>query len=436
MNSPFALLKQRPFAALFSTQFFGAFNDNLFKTALVLLLTFNPHVSAPLANWLDLPVEIVVRQLNAAAGALFILPFFIFSAFAGEIADKYSKDFVVRQVKLAEIVIMLLATIGFMTLSPFWLLFCLFAMGAQSTFFGPTKYSLLPEILTTKTLLAGNALVQAATFAAILLGSILGGVLIASSGGSAKVSIGVVAFAVLGWLASLFIGYRKPADKGLKLDWNVFTATFKLMRKSIVRPVIGPAMLGLSWFWLTGMAMITLMPLIAKNVLGGDEYMSVTLLAVATIGASIGSLACNHFLKGKVSTALAPYGAGLMALTLFCISILPQQLPGTVDLAAFLLSLNGLVVVALIVMFAVGGGLFAVPLFVLLQARSEDNERSQIIAAANILNALFMVIGNLLLGAVMTAGVGELGCLAGLALSNALIAVASHYVHKHISKKA
>lgn len=435
MKSPLELLKQRPFTALFTTQFFGAFNDNLFKTALVLLLTFNPQVSMPIAKLFDMPVEIVIRQLNAAAGALFILPFFIFSAIAGEVADKYSKDRVVHQVKLAEIAIMAIAAIGFMALSPYLLLLCLFAMGTQSTFFGPTKYSLLPEILTSKTLLGGNALVQAATFVAILLGSILGGVLIASQSGAGKVSIGIVIFAVLGWLASLFIGRRKAANKDLKIDWNIARGTYKLMRYSLAKPVIGPAMLGLSWFWLTGMAMITLMPLITKNILGGDEYVSVTLLAVATLGASIGSLACNKLLKGKVSFSLAPYGAALMALMLLSLSVLPQQLSDTVSLGAFLLSINGWVVMLIIMAFAIGGGMFAVPLFVLLQAHSHDDERSQIIAAANVLNALFMVIGNVVLGAVMTAGVNELGCLAGLAITNGLVAFACYWLNLRFNKQ-
>lgn len=436
MLNPLSLLKQRSFAALFTTQFFGAFNDNLFKTGLVLLLTFNPHVSAPLAAWLEMPVEIVIRQLNAAAGALFILPFFIFSALAGEISDKYPKDRVVHGVKVSEIVIMLVAAAGFMSLSPFLLLLCLFAMGVHSAFFGPTKYSLLPDILTSKSLLAGNALVQAATFAAILLGSILAGVLIAENQGTSYISIGVVAFAIIGWIACLFIERQKPSNKALKLDWNILRSTFRLMRQSLPRPVIGPAMLGFSWFWLTGMAMVTLLPLFTKNILGGDEYVSVMLLAVATIGASIGSITCNRLLKGKVSSALAPYGAGIMAIALFSLSIMPEEHATSISLLNFLFSFNGLMVILLIIAFAIGGGLFAVPLFVLLQAHSADNERSQVIAAANILNALFMVAGNVMLGVIMTAGINELGCFAILAALNGLVAVLYHFFNKRLGKKA
>ena len=428
------LRHNKNFTSLFGIQFLGAGNDNFFKIALVLLITFNTSVSEPLAEQLGVPTTYLIQQLNALAGALFILPFFLFSALAGQIADKYGKPRLIVYIKAAELCIMTLAAYGFITSNPIILLVCLFLMGIQSTFFGPIKYSFLPDILPTPRLVQGNAVIQAGTYGAILLGSIAGGVLIAQVSGPMYVSAGIILFAAMGlWLARR-IALQAASAPNTKINYNPFTSTYVLLKYAYQKKTLGLSMLALSWFWLVGIAMITLVPLIARHILGGDEYVSVSLLAIATLGAVCGSLLCHVLLKNKPSPVLAPYGAAIMAISLFLLSILPVQPMGSYPIDIYLNSFLGAASLGLTFVFALGGGMFAVPLFVMLQAYSPQGKRSQVIAGANILNSLFMAVGSLGLGFLLGINHGESDVLSYLAYGNAIMAVLALFAYMAFKK--
>ena len=285
------ILKSRRFLPLFVTQFLGAFNDNLYKNAVVVLILFR------LAGDAAGDGEVLV----AIAGGLFILPFFLFSATAGQLADKYDKARMIRAVKAAEIVIMGLAAAGFVWGRIDFLLAVLFLMGAQSTFFGPLKYGILPQHLEAKELVGGNALIEAATFLAILIGTIAGGLLILTDGGTAIVSAGVVAVALAGWAASLTIPAAPASAPGLKVNWNLVSETGGILRHAAARRDIFLSILGISWFWLVGATFILLFPPYAKEVLGGDETVVTLFLTVFSVGIGIGSIGCDRLLKDRKS---------------------------------------------------------------------------------------------------------------------------------------
>ena len=391
MKSHPHLLHTRRFLPLFLTQFLGAFNDNLFKNALVIMIMY-----AGLEVW-----GVSSGVLVAAAGGIFILPFFLFSATAGQLADKYEKSAIIRLVKVWEIALMLLAAAGFYLQNTPLLLLVLFLMGAQSTFFGPVKYSILPDHLRREELIAGNALVEAATFVAILLGTIGGGLLIATQGGREAVAAGLVMVAALGFLSSLFIPKAPAPLPALVVGWNILGESWKIMgfaRDS--RPVF-LSILGISWFWLIGAVFLSTLPVYVKQTVGGNEGVVTWFMTMFSLGVGLGSLLCNRLLDGEIDTRYVPLGA--FGMTLFGLDLWlasqgltsqvltnPMQ-SGATTVFQFLSSFSGWRISTDLFMIAACGGLYIVPLYAVMQTRCKEEQRARVIAANNVMNALFMV---------------------------------------------
>jgi MFS family permease len=409
------LLAARRFLPLFVTQFLGAFNDNVFKNALVVLLTFQA------ARWTTLPAGIIA---NLAAG-VFILPFFLFSATAGQLADKYDKARLARLVKVLEILIMVVAGVGFWLTSLAWLFAALFLLGCHSTLFGPIKYALLPQHLHHDELLGGNALVEAGTFVSILLGTLAGGLLAGAGQPLFIAGVGLMV-AVLGYLASRAIPPAPAPEPTLAIDANPLRQTWRSIRFARENDAVFQSILGISWFWLFGALFLAQFPAYAKNVLGGGEAAVTLLLATFTIGVGLGSLACEKLSGRRIELGLVPFGS--IGLSLFALDLAfasPAALPAGAPLAlADLLAQPGtwrlLADLALIGLF---GGFFIVPLYALVQMRSRAEARARIIAANNIMNALFMVAGALAAAGLLAAGLAIPELFAVAAVMNAVVAL-------------
>jgi 1-acyl-sn-glycerol-3-phosphate acyltransferase len=416
MSGQFGLLKEKRFGPLFGTQFLGAFNDNLYKNALVVLLTFQA------AQWTTLAPELLG---NLAAG-IFILPFFLFSATAGQLADKYDKATLARFSKLLEILIMGIAAVGFALHSLAWLLAALFLLGLQSTQFGPVKYAILPQHLHEDELVGGNALIEAGTFVSILIGTLAGGLLAGSVAQPMWIAVGGLAVAVLGYFYSRGIPAAPPPAPELRINWNPLSETWRSINFARGNRAVFLSILGASWFWLYGALFLAQFPAYTKNVLGGGETMVTLLLAIFTVGIGVGSLLCERMSGKHVEIGLVPFGS--IGLTLFGIDLYfasPVGLVGTTahELTA-LLSLPAVWRVLFdLLMLGMFGGFFIVPLYALVQSRSEPAHRARIIAANNILNALFMVVGALGAAAALGAGLSIPALFGIAALLNALVAV-------------
>ncbi len=412
----FGLLRERRFGPFFATQFLGAFNDNVFKNALIILIAFGA------ADAIGLDSNVLV---NLSAG-LFILPFFLFSASAGQIADRYEKSMLIRRIKLAEIAIMALAAAAFLLDRPLALIAVLFLMGTQSAFFGPIKYAILPQHLAEEELVGGNGMVEMGTFVAILLGTLAGGVLIAVPGaGPALVSATVLAVAVAGWWTSRGIPVAPAVAPGLAVRWNLLAESWRIVDEARANRTVFLSMLGISWFWLYGATFLAQLPNFTKEVLGGDERVVTVLLATFSLGIGIGSLACERLSGRKVEIGLVPFGA--IGLSVFALDLgaaagagaPPAALAGPL---AWLAEPRHWRVLADLALLAVSGGLFIVPLYALIQQRSEPERRSRVIAANNILNALFMVVSALLAIALLSAGLGIVELFLVVAVMNAVVA--------------
>ncbi len=387
-NSQFSLLKDKRFGPLFGTQFLGAFNDNVFKNALIILITY--YAAAKMG--------VDANLLVTAAAGIFILPFFLFSALAGQLADRYEKSQLIRYIKIAEILFMLTAALGFYMENTYMLLGVLFLMGTQSAFFGPIKYSILPDHLEESELIGANALVEAGTFLAILLGTILGGVLILKAGGVLIVSVVTIFMAVIGWLVSFKIPPAGPADANLKINFNLISETWKIVNHTRKMPDVFLSILGISWFWLIGFVFLSQFPTYGKDIIGGNEDVVTLFLTVFSVGIGIGSLLCNKLLKGEVNGNYARMGAlgmsvFILALCYFSPTDVSDQM---VTVSSFLSGFhNGWMILLSIAMIAVFGGIYIVPLYAIMQSRCEEISRSRTIAANNIINAVFMVLGAL-----------------------------------------
>lgn len=381
----FALLRQRRFGPFFGVQFLGAFNDNVYKNALVIMLTFQG------ARMTDLGQGLLV---NLCAG-LFILPFFLFSATAGQLADKYDKAKLTRLVKIFEIAIMAVGATGFYLMSLPMLLVALFMMGMQSTLFGPVKYAYLPQHLRKDELVGGNGLIDAGTFIAILLGTILGGVLIGiKPDGALWVAGATLAIAALGYLASRPVPYSPAPDPQLRINWNPVTETWANLRFLRTNRTVFLSILGISWFWFYGALFLSQFPGYARDVLGGTETVVTALLAIFSIGIGLGSLLCEKFSGQKIEIGLVPFGS--IGMTVFAIDLYlasPGVVSAEVDGLSALLAQPGiwriLFDLAMIGMF---GGFYIVPMYALIQSRSEPRHQARVIAGNNIMNALFMVV--------------------------------------------
>jgi len=400
-QSQFALLGTRRFLPLFLTQFLGALNDNLFKNALVILITY---VAAERAGGNP-------QILVTVAFGVFIVPFFLFSATAGQLADKYGKAGLIRLVKLAEVVLMGTAAVGFVLQSTAFLLAVLFLMGAQSTFFGPLKYGILPDQLAAHELIGGNALISAATYLAILLGTLLGALLVVQTQGIAMVATTVVALAALGWTASLFIPRTAAANPAIVPGYNVLAETWRIIAHAAGRRDIFLCILGISWFWLVGATFLAQLPTLSKDIIGGNERVFTLLITLFSIGIGLGSLLCNRLLKGALHATYVPLGA--LGITVFTVDLyfalgarLPGSEAGLIGVGTLLTTGAGWRIVADLMLVAVSGGLYIVPLNAILQHRSESAHRARNIAGNNVLNALFMVISAAGTAAMLALGFG------------------------------
>jgi acyl-[acyl-carrier-protein]-phospholipid O-acyltransferase/long-chain-fatty-acid--[acyl-carrier-protein] ligase len=386
-HSQFRLLRSKRFLPLFITQALGAFNDNVFKNALVILLTYSAAASL---EGFD------TQTLVALAGAIFIAPFFLFSATAGQLADRYAKAEMVRTIKLLEIGIMALAALGFFLEDQIMLLGVLFLLGTQSAFFGPVKFGILPELLEEDELIGGNALIEAATFLVILIGTVLGSLIVLKANGMVAISILGMGIAVMGWLSARKIPDQPAANPDLEISYNVPAETFRMISVAYKDLPIFRSIIGISWFWLVGSVFIILFPVLSRDVLSGNEQIVSMLLAIFAIGIGIGSLICDKLLGGKVRDYYVPVGA--LGITIFSIDLFFASAPMLatakgefIGVMAFLQAADNWRIVGDLFGIAVCGGLYIVPLMAILQARSEHKMRSRLIAANNALNALAMV---------------------------------------------
>ena len=408
----FDLLKKKKFAPFFWTQFLGAFNDNLFKNAVVILFAFRA-ASAEDADTL----------VNLGAG-IFILPFFLFSALAGQVADKFEKGMLIRRIKLLEIAIMALAAVAFFLDSTPLLLVVLFLMGSQSSLFGPVKYSILPQHLRDDELVGGNGLVEMGTFVAILVGTIVGGVLIGVDRvGASLVSGAVVTLAIIGWLASRGIPGAEPGAPNLKLNWNIVTESWRTLGFARQNRTVFLSILGISWFWFYGAVVLAQIPGYARDVLGGAESTVTVLLAAFSVGVGLGSVACEKLTASKIEVGLVPFGA--FGLTLFGLELFFAStgipLLAAEGLSSFFSQWRSWRILADLVLIGAFGGFYIVPLYALVQHRSPNETRSRIIAANNILNALFMVLAAVIAIALRQAGLSVTQLFLATAVANLVL---------------
>ena len=415
-QNQFRLLGQRRFAPFFLTQFLGALNDNIFRNGLVILVTFQGVLVAGMNH----------SELANVAGALFILPFFLFSATAGQLADKYEKSMLMRRIKLLEITLMIIAAIAFASGSYVALLLVLFLMGCQSTLFGPVKYAYLPQQLASDELIGGNALVEAGTYIAIILGLIVGGATVALNPDS-QVLLGgsLVAVAVIGYLASRRVPTTTAVDPGLSIKWNAWSETWRIVGYARERRDVFLAILGISWFWFFGSAMTLQLPAYTLVILNGNESITTALLVSFAIGVGLGSLLCERMSGHRIELGLVPFGS--IGLSLFAIDLYFAQpiaaLTSVTSIGEFISRPGSLRVLADVLLLGAFGGFYSVPLYALIQQRSERKHLSRIIAANNIINALFMVIASLLSIAVLGAGFSIPELFIVLALLNAAVAI-------------
>ncbi len=403
-----SLITDRRFGPMFWTQFAGAFNDNFFKNALVILVVYK--IAGSLPDGASVVFGLGKDAFAPLAGAVFILPFFLFSALGGQLADKYEKSGLIRTIKSAEIAIMALGAVALLLHQVELLVLVLFLMGAQSTFFGPVKYGILPQLLDEEDLIGGNALVETATYLAILGGTIFGGVLVNLYWGPLPlgvwtVAVGVVAVAVLGrWIAGK-IPTCPATDPDLELELDPFRPTWKILQITRAKRPVWLSILGITWFWGFGASMLSLFPSYTKDVLGADETIATLFLAVFSVGIGVGSILCERMSKQRLELGLVPIGSFGMSLFTFALffigqpwSVEPDRLVG---LAGFLSRPAGWAILLALLGIAVSGGLYIVPLYTMIQQRSDDAERSRVIAGNNIVNAAFMVVANLVLVALI-----------------------------------
>lgn len=414
------LLTTKRFLPLFLTQFLGAFNDNFLKNALIILVAFKSGAILGFQS-----SEIVVL-----AGGVFILPFFLFSATAGQLSDRYEKSQLIRWIKLAEIVIMIIAAIGFLTEHYELLLFALFLMGTHSTAFGPLKYSIIPQHLRESEVVGGNALVEAGTFLAILFGTICGGVLIGiESAGTSIVSAGLVLIAVLGYITSRFIPEAPSQSVDIHVQWNPIQPTIETIRMTRRNPNVFMAVMAISWFWFFGAAFLSLFPIYAKESLFADHTVVTLLLATFSIGIAIGSLLCEMMSRKRLELGLVPFGS--IGMSLFAADLYFCGVPEFVfnsggavtTFQSMLVHAGGHRVLFDLLGLSVFSGFFIVPLYTFIQIRTIPAERSRVIAANNIINALFMVAASVALTLFMKSGLSTPQIFFVLACMNAVVAV-------------
>lgn len=399
-KNQFTLLFTKRFMPLFLTQFLGAFNDNFFKSALMMLITYK------LSDESGMDSRILV---NAAAG-VFILPFFVFASPASDLADKYDRSELMRWVKFAEIIVMAGAALGFYLHNLYFLMVVLFLMGAQSAFFSPAKYSILPQHLEPDELIAGNGLIQMGTYLAILTGTISGGLLILREHGIYIVGALAVGIALAGWLSSMFIPSTRPIDSNHVISFKIVRRTVEMFTEIMpIREVFG-SMLAISWFWLVGATFLAQFPTYSRLILGTDESVATSFLAIFSCGIGLGSTACNAILKGRVTTKYVPsaaYGIALASVLLWYVSDRPPVEAGTEIIGAweFFSRPENFTITFCLFVIAFCGGLYIVPLYAVMQTRAPEDKVSGVIACSNITDSIFMALAALGAGVLISWGV-------------------------------
>lgn len=380
------ILSTRRFLPMFLTQFFGALNDNVFKQSLLLVITY---------GWIQHSGN--VSTMNNLAALLFILPYFIFSATAGQIADKYERSSLVRKIKVLEIIIMLIATVGFLLGNIFILLFALFLMGTHSTFFGPIKYAILPDILKPQELMSGNALFQSGTSIAILIGMILGGAVISSSQGNLWwISLTVTMIAVIGYICSTFVLKQNVTENDIEVDWNFFRTSIQTIRYAKSLPLVFLVLLGNSWYWFYGATYLTQIPQLTQQNLHASENVVSLLLTLFSVGIGVGSLLCRKVGGNEVNIRMVPFGAiGLTVFALYLaasLAFVPERTGELMNIAQMFTSGFAYYhVMIAVTLLGISGGFYIVPLYAMMQAYAPRSHRARVVAANNIFNAIFMV---------------------------------------------
>ncbi|MDA8561683.1 MFS transporter [Gammaproteobacteria bacterium] len=409
------LLGTRRFLPLFIVQFFGSFNNNVFKNSLVILITFK------VSDLIGMNSQLLV----AIAAGIFIAPFFLFSATAGQLADKYKKSGMIKVIKIIEIILMILAVLGFVYKSIFFLMIVLFGLGTHSAFFGPLKYSILPEHLYENELIAGNGLIEAGTFIAILLGTILGGALILLKYGEYIISFILLLFAVAGWYSSLYIPKTKAFLKDLKVNYNFVSETKKLLLYSKGNRDVFLCILGISWFWLYGATFLNEIPVFAKDILHTNQSVVSLFISMFSVGMAIGSMTCNKLLNGKINILYVPLG--ILGLSIFTIDLYfasNQFMASTyIEMSQFLQSIHSWRIIADLLFIAISGGFYTVPLYALMQKRSEPSHRARIIASNNVMNALFMVVASIATALMVEIGFSVADIFLALSICNGFVAL-------------
>ncbi|GKT26521.1 MFS transporter [Acidovorax sp. SUPP3334] len=410
----FTLLRQRRFAPFFWTQFAGAANDNLFKFAFTVMVTYQLSVS-----WMP------PSMAGLVIGALFILPFLLFSATSGQLTDKFDKTRMIRFVKNLEIAIMLMAAWGFLASSAVVLLACTFLMGLHSTLFGPVKFAYMPQVLSERELTGGNGMVEMGTFVAILLGQVAGGLLVAVPNiGHAWVAAACVLLALAGRAVAQFIPSVPATDPGLSINWNPVTETWRNLKLAHASPVVFRSLLGISWMWFFGAVFLSQFPSFAKEVLHGDAHVASLLLVVFSVGIGVGSLLCEVLSRRHVEIGLVPLGAIGMSVFAIDLYFASRSLPPAPEmgLGAFMAQAAHWRVMVDLALLSLFAGLYSVPMYALIQMRSQPTHRARIIAANNILNALFMIGSSLIAGALLGAGFSVPQIFLFTGIANAIVA--------------
>ena len=414
-NSQFSLLTERRFAPFFWTQFLGAFNDNVFKTALIVALTYDAM------SWTTLNPNMLITLIPG----LFILPYVFFSATAGQIAEKVEKGRLARIVKWIEIGIMLVAGIGWMFKALPLLLLAVVGMGVHSSLFGPVKYAYLPQQLKPEELVGGNGLIEMGTFVGILLGQVLGAALVQMEGGVLLVAGATLAFAVLGLMTAMPIPNSPAPMPELAINPNPFSETIRNLSYSRKNRTVFLSMLGNSWFWFYGAMILSQFPLYAKDYLHGDYSVLVGLLTVFSVGVGTGSLLCEKLSGHKVEIGLVPFGA--IGLSVFGIELYFASVAYTgtvaVTIGGLLATPGSWRILFDIAMLGVFGGLFIVPLFALIQTRCDPKHLSRTIGGMNILNALFMIAAAGAAMVMIKLGLSIPEMFLATAILNALVAI-------------
>ncbi|MDH3533112.1 MAG: MFS transporter [Gammaproteobacteria bacterium] len=416
-SNQFSLLGQRRFAPFFLTQFLGALNDNVFRNSLVILVTFQGVLVAGMDH----------STLANVAGALFILPFFLFSATAGQLADKYEKSMLMRRIKLLEIALMAIAAYALLSQVYSLLLFVLFLMGLQSTLFGPVKFAYLPQHLATEELVGGNALVEAGTYIAIIIGLIIGERIVSlGNANQAVTAICLVTIACAGYLSSRLVPATPAVDPGLQIRLNAWAETWRIVRYAREERSVWLSVLGISWFWFFGSAMTLQLPAYTLDTLNGRDAMITTSLLVAfAVGVGLGSLLCEKMSGRRIELGLVPFGS--IGLSIFAIDLYfaqPLVHATTVSSVSEFLSRPGSWRVLLdLALLGAFGGFYSVPLYALMQQRAKREHLSRIIAANNIINAIFMVLASVLSLTVLALGLTIPHLFLVLAALNVLVAI-------------